>query len=597
SLEVTFRAEQLDELAALFDVSLPALGPYELSARVEKRQDHFNLTELVGYLGAKDTRLLVIDRGSATITVDEPVQLRVEGKYREIPFALSVASATATELATPTKPWPIRIEASAAGAKLNIDGSIAQPVEARRFDVRLKVNGRELGELTPLLGTELPALGPYTLSGRFLGRGDGYELTALKGRLGQRGAPTRVVLRRGKIVALNDKPVRVSVQGVYRGTPLKVSFTGGKWADLFAPKTPWPVALTGSGAGARVAVKGRVARPREGQGFDLRVDVTGRELEQLAPLLGTTLPSIASYKVSGRVRDRDGHYIVTGLRLNVDETDIAGSLSLKTQRPRPKLVAKLSSQTLAVNKLMLAAGSSTGEHEVSALDLPLPTDRLHTLDADLDVEISRVVGAPTALGNIATTAKLESGKASVTLKSMTLASASIEGRVALDASGDMPSVVLDLSTKGVDLTKTWSTFGRTHPLGGTTNDLHLHLTSSGHTLRSLIERADLALVARAVDLSYQSEVDGKIIPIAISMAEATTAPGQATKIAIDGAIREVPVKLNLTADTLLNVASGPKQWPLSLEVHAADATLEAEGTVAQPFEGEGFDVAFTLKGQ
>jgi uncharacterized protein involved in outer membrane biogenesis len=314
-------------------------------------------------------------------------------------------------------------------------------------------------------------------------------------------------------------------------------------------------------------------------------------------LFTLTLPEVDSYTASGRIRDRNGSYVVTKLKVQADDTDLSGSLILRTRGPRPKLSAKLASRMFGVDKLIVPGAAATDDPEKFSLDDRLPIDWLRAMDADLEVEIGRIVGAPTTIRDLALSAKLESGKAALTLTHVSLLGAAVAGAMTLNASADTPSVVLDLSTKSVDLDKAVSAFARSEQLRGTTGNMELHLSGSGRTLRALIEQARLTLDAQAMELSYRSQPDGTVIPVKISSARATAIPGQTVKVVVEGAVRDVLVKLDLTAGKLVKFAVGSKAWPMRVELNAADALLKINGVVAQPLEGEGFDVGFDLRGK
>ncbi|MEE8079529.1 MAG: AsmA-like C-terminal region-containing protein, partial [Pseudomonadales bacterium] len=574
------------------------LGPYGLSGRLVKKDENYNVTNLAGHLGDKESaNRFAIDTGLVTVAADEPIQLSIEGKVGERPFGVTATGGTPDGLIAPVKPWPIELSATGAGARLEIKGTIAEPLKARGLDLRLSIGGKQLAELASLLRTPLPRLGPYRFSGRVRERDSGYAITGMAGYLGRADRPAHVVIRTGRILLPANKALRLNLEGTYEKTPLRVSFTGGPLVDLTAPTKPWPVKLDASGAGATLVVRGTVARPSAGAGFDLRVDLKGRRLSRLARLLTLTLPEVDSYTASGRIRDRHGSYVVTKLQVQADDTDLSGSLSLKRRGTRPKLSAKLASRMFDVGKLIVPGAAATDEPGKFSLDDKLPIDWLRAIDADLEVEIGRIVGAPMTIRELAMSAKLESGKATLTLTHGSLLDAAVAGALTLDASADTPRMVLDLSTKGVDLDKAVSALARSERLQGTTGNMELHLASSGRTLRALIEQARLTLDAQAMELSYRSQPDGTVIPVKISTARATAIPGEAVTVVVEGAVRDVPIKLDLAMGTLLNFAAGTKTWPIRVELNAADAVFKANGVVAQPLEGEGFDVGFDLRGK
>ncbi len=598
NLKVVLSGEQLGELPPLSGVTLPALGPYGLSGRVVKQDQSYSVSELAAHLGEKENiNRLVINAGSVALTANEPVELSVQGKFGDTPFTVSGTGGTPAGLIAPGQPWPIKLSATGAGAAFEIEGTIAEPLKAPTPDLRVSIRGKRLADLAPLVRTPLPKLGPYRLSGLVQQRDSGYTVTAMTGSVGRAGRRAYVVIRKGRIVLPYSKALRVNLEGSFEKTPLRASFIGGPLAGLAAPGKPWPVMLDASGAGATLAVRGTVARPNRGESFDLKVDLKGRRLSRLARLLTLTLPTVQSYAVSGRVRDRNGGYVVTQLKAQADDTDIGGSLSLKTRGPRPGVTAKLASNTFDVSKLIVPGAAATGEREEFSLDDKLPAAWLRAMDADLELEIGRVAGAPIPIRDLAMSAKLENGKAALTLTRVSLLGANFAGALTLDASGEMASLALDLSTKSVDAAKALKTRGGVERLRGETGKMDLRLASSGRTLRTLVERASLTFDAQAMELSYRSRADGTAIPIKISTARATAIPGQAVRIAADAVYREVPINLVLRGESLVRLIEDRKSWPLTLSARTDNTSLVLKSNLIWPIDTENFRLALTLKGE
>ena len=82
-------------------------------------------------------------------------------------------------------------------------------------------------------------------------------------------------------------PLAVSVDAVWQGVPIGLSGTTGPFAHLTDPtdRSPWPLDLTLSAAGASLEAKGTIADPREGRGYALDLHGTVAALDALAPLL------------------------------------------------------------------------------------------------------------------------------------------------------------------------------------------------------------------------------------------------------------------------------------------------------------------------
>jgi uncharacterized protein involved in outer membrane biogenesis len=597
-LRFTLSGEQVSKLATLLEVALPAFGPYELSGQLTRSGERFELSKLAARLGKEEaTDRVVVNTGSISLAADTPFELKLEGQYGDVPFEAYASGPTLNRLMDPTRPWPISFTAAAANAKLDVTGDITDPMRLH-VDVRAKVIGKKFADLAPFLGMSLPTLGPYALSSRLV-RGDGgYTVTELAGYAGALKTHQRVEIRDGTLFLREAEPVRLKLEGTYGGTPLRLSLTGGDGAELLKSSAPWPIMFSANGAGAALVMKGTVAPASAGKRFDLRFDLKGRQLARLAPLIGSELPPIESYRLSGRIRDHEHGYGITALQVNVDSTDLTGSVSISHSGLRPKLKAKLVSQTFDLEQLTaLASDVPVNGVESVGLDRPLPTGIVRSADADLDLDIKRLIGVPTPVAELLLKVDLVAGKGTVTIAHMSVPGAEVHGEMRLDASTESPNIVLNLSTKGVELAKAFHAFAGMQHIEGADNKLDLHLTSRGATPRELLQHADLKLVAEDVEFNYQRQADAMPIPVKVTFAEATTSRGEPIKVRFDGTFRQVPIKMNFTGDTLANLMTGAKTWPLDLDLQAADTMLTIKGVATQPLRGEGFDAEFSLRGK
>jgi len=106
-----------------------------------------------------------------------------------------------------------------------------------------------------------------------------------------------------------DAPLGVDLAGRYNGLAFSAEGTLGSLMALgtadpaAGDRTPWPLDVTASAAGATLTVTGAIADPIEGRGFDLTVTARGSQIADLAALgkvVGQTLalPDVGAYDVT-----------------------------------------------------------------------------------------------------------------------------------------------------------------------------------------------------------------------------------------------------------------------------------------------------------
>ena len=598
NLHFAVSGEQFGELVRLTGGTLPALGPYGLSGRLVKKDENYKVTNLAGHLGDKESaNRFAIDTGAVAVAADEPIHLSLEGKVGERPFGITATGGTPAGLIAPVKPWPIELSATGAGARLQIKGTIAEPLKARGPDLRLSIRGKQFKELEAIAGTTLPALGSYRLSGRVRERNKGYVLTNFEGHIGDRGIPERVDITRAAIALPEDKPISLSVDGLYRKQRISVSFRGGTLTKLLDNK-PWPVTVSARAADMNVSVKGTIAQPLEGKGVDLKVNADGVRLALIGVLVGTELPPLQPFRLSARVVESVDGYTVRDLKVQNPESDIAGTIAVQLDQSRLRVSAKLRSSILNLKPLVATVKKKPAKGDkADLLDISLPVADLRRIDADLELSLGRVTGGPVEIRDLTARVRLDNGNLTLEPLQVVLAGLSIQGRISLDARKEVPSVELELSSRDVDVAKTLGAFTKIDGFVSKAEGLSFTFKGAGQTVRALLTQGDINAFASGVDLAFRRNGAEEPVELHIASIEATARHGGAMQIAADAVYREVPINLVLRGESLTRLIEDRKSWPLALSARTDNTSLALKGSLTWPIDTQNFRLALTLNGE
>ncbi|MEX0695910.1 MAG: AsmA family protein [Dongiaceae bacterium] len=158
-------------------------GPTTLPTVNEVAIEDARVTYRDGVSGA--TQSVALTSLSATAAdAASPIRFVLEGLVNDAAVSLS-GSIGALQRLLEGAPFPVDVEAKAGGAVVAIKGEIAQPAEAKGLALAVSAQGQSLADLGPLLGQDLPPLGPYTVSAKLTDAdGGGYRLVGLQARLG-----------------------------------------------------------------------------------------------------------------------------------------------------------------------------------------------------------------------------------------------------------------------------------------------------------------------------------------------------------------------------------------------------------------------------
>jgi len=132
----------------------------------------------------KETKVVIENIETKTDSFDDPLSLLVKIIYNEIPIKIEGSLGSVNQLMANEK-YPVDLEIDVSDAKIGLHGQIAKPMEGKGLDLELSFDVESLSKLSKLAGSELPALGPVSFTGK-LSDGDGsYSIKSLKVQLGK----------------------------------------------------------------------------------------------------------------------------------------------------------------------------------------------------------------------------------------------------------------------------------------------------------------------------------------------------------------------------------------------------------------------------
>ncbi|MEH5014428.1 AsmA family protein [Phytobacter diazotrophicus] len=206
----------------------------------------------------------------------------------------------------------------------------------------------------------------------------------------------------------------LKAQGHYNGQPLTGTGKIGGMLALRSEDTPFPVQADFRSGNTRVAFVGKVNDPMKMGGVDLQLKFAGDTLGDLYELTGVLLPDTPPFETDGHLvakidSEKSSVYDYRDFNGRIGESDIHGSLTYTTGKPRPKLEGDLESRQLRLADLGPLIGvdsgkggdkakqaeQKTGEKNIQPAGKVLPydrfeTDKWNTMDADVRFKGKRI---------------------------------------------------------------------------------------------------------------------------------------------------------------------------------------------------------------
>lgn len=134
--------------------------------------------------GAKTDIDVALDSSTERPDAAPAVDLAGKGRWRGAPFTLEGRAESPLELTATDRPYRIDLQGAAGATRAHVGGTLTNPFQFRRFDLRMRLEGRDMQDLYPLVGIAIPPTPPYRLDGRFVREGDLWKYQGFTGQVG-----------------------------------------------------------------------------------------------------------------------------------------------------------------------------------------------------------------------------------------------------------------------------------------------------------------------------------------------------------------------------------------------------------------------------
>ena len=183
------KATESDDAGESGDATLPTVNLVELR--------DIQLTWKDGQSG--DSKVVDISRLTAKAdSASSPLDIDLAAALNNSPITATGKLGPLSELMDDDEPWPVSLGLQAGGATVKISGSIANPMAASGMALKLAVSGKSVADLNALAGAELPAIGPYSVSGDLKGNPADISLSNLAIKVGGSDLAGKVAVKVGK---------------------------------------------------------------------------------------------------------------------------------------------------------------------------------------------------------------------------------------------------------------------------------------------------------------------------------------------------------------------------------------------------------------
>ncbi|MHB1219666.1 MAG: AsmA family protein [Alphaproteobacteria bacterium] len=272
-----------------------------------------------------------------------------------------------------------------------------------------------------------------------------------------------------------DSPVSLVMNGVYQKAPFSIDTNLGSFGVLRGGTDPYPVNAKVKLDTIDATFDGTIREPVKFTGFDGKIGAKGQNLADLYKLMGLPLPESPPYELTGRLRESDNIWRLDGFKGRLGTSDMAGDVAIHTGGARPKIVAKVRSDALAMDDIAgfmgareptskgaaneqvkqqanTTAAKPADDNQTSVIpDRSFRLDKLREMDADVDYVATSIKLSGVALDDMKVKLTLNDGKLNLHPLELGVFQGTVAFNLDLDASKNPPTVVGDYTVRGLSL--------------------------------------------------------------------------------------------------------------------------------------------------
>lgn len=296
--------------------------------------------------------------------------------------------------------------------------------------------------------------------------------------------------------------------GTLNAKPFHAQIHGGPLVNL-DPDHPYDLAAHLTASDITVDAHASFPKPFDLAAYRVKFSVSGSDLADLYYLTGLALPNTPPYQLAADVRHTGTEFLLQDFKGRLGSSDLEGDLQVQTSGKRPKLSAKLHSESLDMVDLAPTLGHPASS-PASSLQSPAPVggtrtptqpappadhlfpdadlqvDRVRGMDADVTYHAGSVVAPKLPMRQVDFHLLLHDGVLQMNPLSFVLDAGKFSGSVKIDAHQSVPETSIDMGLDDVDLGQFKSASAKQPPLDGSlVGRLKIHgFGSSVHKLAS-----------------------------------------------------------------------------------------------------------------
>ena len=282
-------------------------------------------------------------------------------------------------------------------------------------------------------------------------------------------ADISVKLQSSPATADTPPSLRFSGDGSFRGEAFRVDGQGLGLSELRKVGDPYQLTFHARAGATDARFAGSVV-PSEVERLKGELQLQGKDLSQLYPIVPLPIPWTPPYKLSGQLTHREALWTYRQFKGTVGDSDLAGDVQLDLSQTRASVTADLASRRFNYKDLggfvglppgEATSGVKTGEQQRETVrraasarvlpDKPFELDRLRIVDADVKFRGTSVTWTDAPIDNLSTHLLLKDGVVRFEPLDFGIGGGHVVAKLSLDSNGQIARSQADVEVRNVEL--------------------------------------------------------------------------------------------------------------------------------------------------
>jgi uncharacterized protein involved in outer membrane biogenesis len=309
-----------------------------------------------------------------------------------------------------------------------------------------------------------------------------------------------MVIAKADASVIKGGPLQMTAEGRFNDNPFTMTASSDKLVSLLEETGDWALDLSVNSPILVADLKGNLHLPFNGEDFSFQTLVNGEKLSNLNFLSTTPLPELGPFRVTGLLTQTKTGFSLDEFQGTLAESDISGSVALRTTGVRPHVIAKLKSNTIDVPSQAQEKQNADGQEappepsdpdeDRLIPDVTFPVTLFREWDVDLDWHIKHVESPTIELDKMTIMAKLDDGHLAFASLKGTSWGGQVEINLELDVAGTLPTLALKATSVDLDLGRMLATLQATDKVETYEGRFLIDIKGRGHTLREVLSHAN-----------------------------------------------------------------------------------------------------------